>query len=164
MESRSEVNIAFADYLYSNCDILNTKKLKNGKYITTEDINHIIIGRLYYGVFLLAKYRLINDFDFIKNCTGRNNCKYIQNNKYCNGLCLKHKSNPKYKIESIWNKIGKNLNKHSDTIKGEELARMRERYEYCNTLIPNPREDYSCSAKELKRAKKLFEVIYNALR
>lgn len=162
MKNRGEVNISFADYLYHNRDILNIKKI-GMKYIEVDDINHLIIGRWYYGLFLIAKDYLVNVEKYITNCNNTN-CPYCNIGNYCNGRCFKHKYNQKVHAHSIWHIIGKlkKFNgKYADIIKGERLAKMREKYEYYN--IDNKSNDCICSVSDLNNAKTIFKEIYNAL-
>ena len=59
MKRRGKVNIDTADYLYNNANDIIREVNNNKSYLSnnlnSEDINHIIIGRWYYGLFLIAK-------------------------------------------------------------------------------------------------------------
>ncbi len=56
MKRRGKVNIDTADYLYNNANDIIREVNNNKSYLSnnlnSEDINHIIIGRWYYGLFL----------------------------------------------------------------------------------------------------------------
>lgn len=111
MKERGEINIAIANHLDSyfrgyTCLIRNDNK--QVKHL--DEIKHIIIGRWYYGLYLMAKDKLtLPASDFIKhkgdNCIWRRINKNPKNNKNC-----------------IYN-FSKN---------GERLATLREKYEYTN--------------------------------
>ena len=140
--NRSKINMDTADYLYNNrqtfINCINSSD--------NDDINHIIIGRWYYGVFLLAKDYLINK-GYHNNCNKqyRNNSCTKQD---CNLECLTHKG----RNNSIWNTLGKYLkcNKKMLISQGIQLAQLREKYEYSTEL---------CGINELKNAKRYFENI-----
>ena len=137
MKKRGEVNIAVVNYLDSNSNNI-VKNINNN--LKSEDINHIIIGRLYYGIYLIAKDYLINKCNYIDSCNKRHNCNFFHNTK-CDLECLKHKTyintkKNKYK-PSLWKELANNINKfpideNKNTIQtyGEYFAELRESYEY----------------------------------
>ncbi|KLI13517.1 hypothetical protein [Brachyspira hyodysenteriae] len=141
MKNRGKVNIDTADYLYNNRQtfINCINKFNN------DDINHIIIGRWYYGVFLLAKDYLISK-GYSQHCNKdfRGQPCTIKN---CTLQCLAHKGN-RYSIWSVLVTYAKK-NKALAT-NGTQLAQLREKYEYSAEL---------CGINELKNAKRYFENI-----
>lgn len=164
MKKRGKVNIDTGYYLYNNSRyIINDINSNNnylGNKLQNEDINHIIIGRWYYGLFLIAKDYLINNLNYIINCSEKNKCKFynMQNNTTCIAQCLKHKGytnkrNNVY-IESIWSILANNTssinNKKLFGSNGKELAKLREKYEYFGSF---------CDFNTLKRAKSYFEAM-----
>lgn len=164
MEKRAEVNIKIANHLndLTQEEICTTyNNIQNNA-----DIRHIIIGRWYYGLFLLAKHKLINDYNFVKNCTEKNTCHhYTKMNGICNAKCLKHKSywrTPKNGTSymgklSIWGHIANKYppEKRKSIKRGEELASLREKFEY------NGEE---CQDSHMKKATKYFEGVINGIK
>lgn len=163
MKNRGKVNIDTAYYLYNNSASIISTINSNNNYcnnkLQNEDINHIIIGRWYYGLFLIAKDYLINNLNYIANCREKNKCKFydMQNNTSCIAQCLKHKgyTSKKYNIhiESIWNilaNMSSIKNKKLFGSNGKELAKLREKYEYFGVV---------CNFNTLKIAKSYFENI-----
>lgn len=133
-------NIAIAFYLEKDLkrEIENYKNIKtcNGLCVVSSDINHIIIGRFYYGIYLIAKSKL----------------------GYKNDGYAKHKSNKQKKIDSVWCELA---NHYDDNFRckiityGENLAKKRERFEY---------KSYKCCHEELQLAKEYFNYIYRILK
>lgn len=157
MKKRGEVNIGMADYLYKNSNDI----IKNiNSNFNPEDINHIIIGRWYYGLFLITKNYLINNCHYISSCKKKSKCPYSSKGT-CNAECLLHKGTKfkkkskkknKYiyiKKPSIWeilcNKMSTISQKDKNNLKsrGIELAKLREKYEYSGN---------NCSVNEIKLA------------
>ncbi|MEI0510248.1 hypothetical protein [Brachyspira intermedia] len=146
MKRRGEVNIGMANYLYKNSN--NIVKNINSN-LNSEDINHIIIGRLYYGVYLIAKDYLINNCNYVSKCIKRNTCDFYKNN-ICDLECLKHKTYINVKKNkhkpSLWEELANNINQfpineNKNTIQtyGENFAELRESYEYHPTYCNRSR-------------------------
>lgn len=132
MKKRGEVNIAIANYLYDNFNLISND-LDIGLH--SEDIRHIIISRWYYGLYLIAK-------DYLVNIKG-----IVDLSTY-----FKHKSNKEYDIKSIWSRLAGFFEEYyNDIIQGEELARLREYYEYSGIL---------CQKIDFDNAKRIFDEIY----
>lgn len=130
MKDRAEVNIKIANYLNENLQLPNIKK---------QDIRHIIIGRWYYGLFLIAKNYLID------------NKKCIDSPNY-----FHHKSNEENSIYSIWHRVGNEVkDSYNDIKQGEILATLRERYEYSGDL---------CSEDDFNNAERIFNEIYEVFK
>ncbi|WP_295156789.1 hypothetical protein [uncultured Brachyspira sp.] len=145
MKNRGRVNIDTADYLYDNTQIfINCINKCNN-----DDVNHIIIGRWYYGVFLLAKdYLISNGYSqhCNKNFRGKP-CKI----KNCNLECLTHKG----KNNSIWLTLVNYANKNKSlATNGKQLAQLRENYEYSGRI---------CDKNALNKAKNYFNKILKDL-
>ncbi|ADG71474.1 hypothetical protein [Brachyspira murdochii] len=135
MKKRGEVNIAIADYLYDNFNFVSNHITIN---IENSDLRHIIISRWYYGLYLIAK-------DYLVNIKG-----IVDLSKY-----FKHKSNKEHDIKSIWSRLADFFEEyHSDILQGEELARLREYYEYSGNL---------CSDIDFNNARRIFNEIYEIL-
>lgn len=171
MEKRGKVNIDIAEYLCNNLndiikDINNNKNYLSNN-LNCEDINHIIIGRWYYGVFLIAKSYLVNNMSYITKCKNKNNCFWNINNSCC-ARCLVHKKpykninvvvgkngNKYYKyVFWIWketaNEIKTLSNKNAFLNNSRELINLREKYEYYG---------YNCHSNILNLAKNYFNKI-----
>lgn len=159
MKKRGEVNIGMANYLYRNSNDIIKNINSNFK---PEDINHIIIGRLYYGIYLIAKDYLINNCNYVSRCIKRNTCDFYKNN-ICDLECLKHKTYTKknnYK-PSLWEELANNINKfpmyeNKITIQtcGEDFAELRESYEYHPTY---------CSKSRVAKANSFYNRILGVL-
>lgn len=127
MRERGEINIAIANYLENKFnDYTNLNKNDGNKVQCLDEIKHIIIGRWYYGLYLIAKAKLIVPAsDFIKH--KGNNCIWRRINK-----------NPKNNNNYIYN-FSKN---------GERFATLREKYEYTNIKVTN--KDFNAAKKIYK--------------
>ncbi|MEI0493743.1 hypothetical protein R4J17_15000 [Brachyspira intermedia] len=136
MKKRGEINIGIANYLYSNSKNILTNS--NNNNLNSDNIKHIIIGRWYYGLYLIAKNYLIEN----NVCTDD-----ISN--------FHHKTNENAHIYSIWHRIGMKLKSYNDIIQGEELARLREYYEYSGIL---------CQQIDFDNAERIFNEIYEIFR
>lgn len=162
MKKRGEVNIGMADYLYKNSNDIIKNINSNFK---PEDINHIIIGRWYYGLFLISRYYLVNKCNYINNCNKKKSCKIykkaLKNNCGCMAKCLTHKgfhdNVNNIHIKSIWEIVSSSLtsltnsiNKNALKTAGYELAKLREKYEYYGDI---------CTINELIKAKNYFDQI-----
>lgn len=166
MKTRANINIEMANHLNNLSDddisvIGNSNVIKNH-----DDIGHIIIGRWYYGLFLLAKDKLINTHSFIKNCSKQDTCHYAikLSGSACNADCFKHKT--RYKIDrdgkyypagkSIWLHISQQYSTKTRKLKAiERLVKMREEFEYNGCI---------CTDSDIRKAKKLFEGVINVLK
>lgn len=136
MKRRGEVNIAVANYLYYNFNSISNDA---DMVLNSEDIRHIIISRWYYGLYLIAKDYLVN----IKGIVVKSNY-------------FKHKSNNSHNIISIWCNLANYFQEYyDDIIQGEELAKLRERYEYSGNL---------CRKEEFDNAERIFNEIYEIFR
>ncbi|WP_157150155.1 hypothetical protein [Brachyspira sp. SAP_772] len=145
MKNRGKINIDTADYLYNNRQTF-INYINKSNY---DDINHIIIGRWYYGVFLLAKDYLISK-GYSQHCNKdfRGQLCTIKN---CNLQCLAHKGN-RYSIWAVLVTYAKK-NKALAT-RGTQLAQLRENYEYSGKL---------CNQNVLNLAYNYFTKILNDL-
>lgn len=162
MKRRGEVNIGMANYLYKNSNDI-VKNINSNFH--PEDINHIIIGRWYYGLFLISRYYLVNKCNYINNCNKKKSCKIykkaLKNNCGCKAKCLTHKGyhdkENNIHIKSIWEIVSSSLSPLTDSVSrntlkvsGYELAKLREKYEYYDDV---------CSVNELQNAQNLFNQI-----
>lgn len=184
MKIRGKVNIDIADYLYNNSngiikDINNNKNYLSNN-LNCEDINHIIIGRWYYGLFLIAKDYLVNNINYITKCKNKNNCLWNRKND-CRARCLVHKnphkninapikkSGNKYKyVFWIWKETANEMKTLSDKTKirntfltnSRELINLREKYEYygynCNSNILNNAKNYFNKIKAVYKNEKII--------
>ncbi|MBW5381893.1 hypothetical protein [Brachyspira pilosicoli] len=136
MRRRGNINIIIANYLDNNFEFMSDITDIN---INNKELRHIIISRWYYGVYLIAKDYLINNFI----------CTDDKSNFH-------HKTNEDAHIYSIWHRIGNVQNGifHSDLIQGEQLAKLREDYEYTGNL---------CNDTDFNNAKRIFNEIYEIL-
>lgn len=142
MERRANINIQVANHLstlynadlgkcqnnISNC-LKNCNEIKNH-----DDIGHIIIGRWYYGVYLLAKDKL------------------VQNSLQKESDVIRHKGK-----NSIWNLLLSHYDGKFTKIlqRGVQLAKKREHFEY---------NSYKCSVDDLLEFRELFNKIYEVLK
>lgn len=146
MKNRGKVNIDTADYLYNNAQtFINCINSSNN-----DDINHIIIGRWYYGVFLLAKdYLMSNGYN--KHCNKSFRGKHCER-KDCNLECLTHKGN----AYSIWSVLVSYANKNKSLASnGRQLAQLRENFEYSGNI---------CNNNALNKAKNYFNKILKEIK
>lgn len=129
MQKRGMINIDFANYLEADTDLFKSI------YKDKTDMYHIIIGRWYYGVYLLAKSKL--------NCSNEED--------------VPHTTYTKDKL-GIWERIAiKSGHPRASVIlkeKGEGLYRDRNKYEYTGRRIDNV---------TLEEIRKNFMEVYNAL-
>lgn len=183
MKRRGKVNIDTADYLYNNANDIIREVNNNKSYLSnnlnSEDINHIIIGRWYYGLFLIAKDYLVNNINYIAKCKNKNNC-FWNIKKNCRARCLVHKNpyksnnvfikkggnkNSKY-IFWIWEETANEIKTLSNKIRNRflqssiELIKLREKYEYygsnCNIGILNKAQNYLNKIKEVYKNEKII--------
>lgn len=138
MKERGEINIAIANHLDSyfrgyTCLIRNDNK--QVKHL--DEIKHIIIGRWYYGLYLIAKDKLKK--------------QYVSH--------IGHFSNKKKKIiYGIWERIDKKAKikgiNYDFEKNGADLFKLRNKYEYYGiNVIDN----------DFNTAKKIYEDMYNEL-
>lgn len=146
MRERGEINIAIANYLDNYfrgyaCLIRNDNK--QVKHL--DEIKHIIIGRWYYGLYLIAKDKL--------------KVSAKADIKHKGYTCKKGKKKIKKTIYGIWELIDKKakikgINSYDFEKNGIDLFQLRNKYEYRGTNVTDT---------NFNLAKKIYEDMYNEL-
>lgn len=138
MRERGEINIAIANYLESSFNDYNNLNRNDKKQVQNlDEIKHIIIGRWYYGLYLIAKYKL--------------NIQYISHKGYIDKTGNK--------IYGLWELIDKKakikgINSYDFEQNGIYLFQLRNKYEYYGTNVTDT---------NFNMAKKIYEDMYNEL-
>ncbi len=141
IRARGRVNIEVAKHLWRQREV----GLIGGEAC---EINHIIIGRLYYGLYLLAKAKLTETLGVDE----------IDGVMYKHKPYLNRKTGFQVWNNVIWNELAKVYNDSFRKVfiyNGLGLAEQREKFEYSG---------HNCSDKHLKKAYKYFISIYRILR
>ncbi|MEI0610071.1 hypothetical protein [Brachyspira pilosicoli] len=134
MKNRGEVNIAVANYFNNNfCNFSSIQRRDVNIIPSKDDLKHIIIGRWYYGLYLLAKEKL--------------------------GLTCKinHRS---FGIEKgIWERLyhyakNKTTTPYNFKQYGERLFLLRNKYEYNKLKVTD---------NEFNIAKNIYEEMYEKI-
>ena len=135
MRERGEINIAIANYFertfndYDNLNRNDDKQVQN-----LDEIKHIIIGRWYYGLYLIAKEKLglsyINHMGYIN--------KYNKKKEYGIWECLYQEAK----------KFGASYDFEKN---GLDLFNLRNKYEYHNIKVTN---------KNFEKAKNIYNTMY----
>lgn len=138
MRERGEINISIANYLENNFnDYTNLNRNDNKQVQCLDEIKHIIIGRWYYGLYLIAKDKL--------------NIQYISHKGY-----IDKKGNMKYGIWETIDQEAKKIGISYDFEKnGIDLFQLRNKYEYYGVNIVD---------NDFNTAKKIYKEMYNELR
>lgn len=135
MRERGEINIAIANYLESSFNDYNNLNRNDNKQVKNlDEIKHIIIGRWYYGLYLIAKEEL--GLPYI-NHMGHIN-KYNKEKEYGIWECLYQKAK----------KLGVAYDFEKN---GLDLFNLRNKYEYYNIKVTN---------KNFKQAKNIYDKMY----
>lgn len=148
MKERGEINIAIANYLENNFnDYTNLNRNDGNQVQNLDEIKHIIIGRWYYGLYLIAKDKL--------KLHSRDNVKHKVYKVY---ICKNGKKKLKEIIYGIWERINKKAKKNGITYDFEKngiyLFQLRNKYEYRGTNVTDI---------NFNMAKKIYEEMYNEL-
>lgn len=135
MRERGEINIAIANYLESSFNDYNNLNRNDNKQVQNlDEIKHIIIGRWYYGLYLIAKEKL--GLPYI-NHMGHIN-KYNKEKEYGIWECLYQEAK----------KFGASYDFEKN---GLDLFNLRNKYEYYNIKVTN---------KNFKQAKNIYDKMY----
>lgn len=137
MRDRGEINIAVANYFDNNFNNFSSIIRRDGNTLQSKDeLKHIIIGRWYYGLYLLAKEKL--------------GIQYISHTGYFD------KNNNR--VLGIWETLDDNAKRKGVSYDFEKngtlLFDMRNRYEYNGINVPDTM---------FKKAQTIYEDIYNEL-
>lgn len=138
MRERGEINIAIANYLENSFNDYNNLNRNDNKQVQClDEIKHIIIGRWYYGLYLIAKYKLKK--------------RYVSHIGYFS-------KKKKKIIHGIWECIDKKAKNNGITYNFEQngiyLFQLRNKYEYYGTNVTDT---------NFNMAKKIYEGMYNEL-
>ncbi|AEM23023.1 hypothetical protein Bint_2419 [Brachyspira intermedia PWS/A] len=137
MKDRGEINIAVANYFDNNFHDFSILNRRDGNNVQSKDeLRHIIIGRWYYGLYLLAKEKLGKQYI---SHTGY----FDKNNKRKLGIWETLDDNAK--IKGLSYDFEKN---------GTLLFDMRNRYEYNGINVPDTM---------FQKAQTIYEDMYNEL-
>lgn len=134
MKDRGEINIAVANYFDNNFNNFSSITRKDGNTLQSKDeLKHIIIGRWYYGLYLLAKEKL--------GITNK-----INHRSYNSSI-------------GIWERLyhyakNKTTNLYNFKQYGETLFLLRNKYEYNKIKVTN---------KQFNIAKTIYEEMYEKI-
>ncbi|MEI0527441.1 hypothetical protein R4J00_02140 [Brachyspira intermedia] len=137
MKDRGEINIAVANYFDNNFNNFSILNRRDGNNVQSKDeLRHIIIGRWYYGLYLLAKEKLGKQYISHTGYFDKNNNRIL-------GIWENLDDNAK--IKGVSYDFEKN---------GTLLLNMRNKYKYNGVNVPDTM---------FKKAKTIYEDMYNEL-